>query len=438
MTKKINTLIHAGYILTQNQNRDVLHQHSIAIDQGCILEIIPTNTCTYSAQNIFHLPEHMIAPGLINMHTHSPMVLLRGLGEDTSLQTWLNQYIWPAERSLCDNTFIYEGTLLAIAEMLRSGTTCFNEHYFFPKDIAQAVNDTGMRACIGIPIINAPNPYTQNTSQAFEHAHSILKDKPEPNISYALAPHAPYTVNNEDLTSLHETQKTYNCPIHIHLHETESEVKQSLKEYGKTPVARLHEHNLINPKLLAVHMTHLSDEDIHCISEQGAHIITCPSSNCKLASGFSPLHKYISHNINLCIGTDGAASNNDLDILQEAHLTALIGKNVAQDPLAINAQLVFDMLTIHAAKALGMDATLGSIEPGKYADIIAVHVEDIGCYPLHNLVNQLIYTISAQQIDHVFVSGKCLYQNKTYKTLDAEHLLEIARKYHIRTAPFAS
>ena len=429
---KIDTLIHATWILPVDSQNSLLNEHSIAIHKGRIHAILPKEEILqqYSSEIEINLENQVLIPGLINAHTHSPMSLMRGLADDLPLMDWLNNHIWPTEQKHVSADFAYDGSLLACAEMLRSGTTCFSDMYFFPEDTARAVDLAGMRAKLGLILIDFPSAWAKDADEYLAkgidlhdqlHNHSL--------ITTAFAPHAPYTVSDEPLQRIATYAEELDIPIHMHIHETAGEVEQAVKETGKRPIARLHEMGLLSPRLLAVHMTQLNNDEISLIAETGPHIIHSPESNLKLASGFCPTHQLHQANINIALGTDGAASNNDLDMFSEMQTAALIAKAVAANASALPADEVLRMATINGAKALGLETEIGSLEIGKSADIVAVDLSAIENQPVYNPVSQLVYSSGRENVSNVWVAGRHLLKNKILTTLDENEILAKAKQW---------
>lgn len=430
--QKIDHLINAQWIIPVEPANTLLEHHAIAIQKGRILEILPQDKANtkYSATNNDHLDEHVLIPGLINTHTHSPMSLFRGLADDLHLMEWLNQHIWPAEQKWVNEEFVHDGTQLAIAEMLRAGITHFNDMYFFPEVTARVASSCGMRATIGLIVIEFPSAWAENADEYISKGLTLHdKVQHDPLIRTAFAPHAPYTVSDETFNRIRtyadELQDT--IPIHIHLHETKDEIEQSITEYGMRPIERLDKLGLLSPSLLAAHMTQLTDNEISLVADNGVQILHCPESNLKLSSGFCPTQKLMNAGINVCLGTDGAASNNDLDILGEMRTAAILGKAVAEDAAAIPADQALRMATLNGAKALGIDNETGSLEPGKAADITAIHLNGIESQPLYHPISQLVYATGRNQVTDVWINGRHLLNQRQLTTLDEHAILEKTR-----------
>lgn len=435
--KSVDSLIHARWIITVDTYDNVLEQHSIAITQGRIVAILPTFEAQkiYSAKTIFEFPGHAILPGLINAHTHASMSLLKGIADDLPLKEWLEGHIWPLERQFMSTEFVYAGTQLAIAEMLRGGVTCFNDMYFFPEAVADAARSAGIRASIGLILIDFPSAWAKNGEEYLTKGLALHKKlKAEPLLSTCFAPHAPYTASADLLSAMCQHIETLgeNIPIHMHVHETAHEVESFLAQHGQRPLAHLEALGILEQHLLAVHMTQLSEEEITILAEKQIHVVHCPESNLKLASGFCPVERLLKAGVNVALGTDGNASNNDLDMFGEMRTAALLAKGIANDPRAVSAHTALRMATINAAKALGLDDTIGSLELGKAADIIAINLDELETRPLYDPISHLVYCASRQQLTHVWVAGQCLLQERQLQTLDTASLLDTANIWQER------
>ena len=424
--KNIDTLIHCRWLIPVNAHDELLASHSLAIHDGRIVDILETDQAKnqYQADIENDCSQHIVIPGLINAHTHAAMSLFRGLADDLPLMDWLNHHIWPAEQKWVHEDFVQDGTELAMAEMLRSGTTCFNDMYFFPDITARLARDTGMRACVGLIALDFPTVWADNANEYIDKGLQLRdKFRSDSLIHTPFAPHAPYTVSDEPLQRLRVLADEMDLPIHIHLHETAQEVDEAVNNTGKRPIARLHELGMISPNLVAVHMTQLNNEEIELLAESGSHIVHCPESNMKLASGFCKVQKCLDAGINVALGTDSASSNNDLDMLSEMRSAALIGKAVAQDAAAMKATQVLRMATINGAKALGLDEHTGSLEVGKFADITAINVDALETLPIFNPLSHLIYSCGREQVSDVWVAGRHLLKDRALTTLDEQKIL---------------
>ena len=428
----IDTLLKARWIIPVEPEGCVLEDHALAIAAGRILAILPREQAhaKYTADIDLELPSHALLPGLINAHTHAAMNLLRGLADDLALMAWLNEHIWPAELRWTSPEFVYDGTQLAMAEMLRGGITCFNDMYFFPEITAQAARACGMRACVGLIVIDFPSAWAQSAEEYLDKGlalHAMLRD--DPLIHTAFAPHAPYTVSTTPLERIRMLAEELDLPIHMHVHETAAEVEQSLDQRGCRPLAYLDRLGLVSPRLMAVHMTQLSAEELAHIADAGIHVIHCCESNLKLASGFCPVAKLDAAGVPVALGTDGAASNNDLDLFGEMRTAALVGKAIAGDATALPARRLLRMATLNGAKALGLEEQIGSLEAGKWADITAVDLGTVEAEPVYNPISQLVYATGRQQVTDVWVAGRHLLKDRALTTLDTEDITCRARAW---------
>jgi 5-methylthioadenosine/S-adenosylhomocysteine deaminase len=417
---QVDTLIHARWIIPVEPHEVILEHHSLVIHKGHILNILPQEQARqqYQATSEENLPEHAIIPGFINAHTHLAMTLFRGIADDLPLMDWLENHIWPLEKKWVNEAFVRDGTDLAIAEMLRGGTTCFNDMYFFPEITAQQAILHGMRANTGLILIDFPTAWADGPEQYLEKGlalHEAMRH--EPLIRTPFAPHAPYTVSDEPLQHVNTLAAELNLPIHMHVHETQHEVNQS-----ERPLAHLHNLGLITPSFIAVHMTQLTEQEVKDFAKAGAHIVHCPESNLKLASGFCPVQKCLDAGINVALGTDGTASNNDLDMLGEMRTAALLAKGVASDASAVSAATALRMATLNGAKALGIDDMTGSLSIGKSADICAIDLADIETQPLYNALTQIVYSAARHQVTDVWVAGKQCLKNRQLTTLNLQDL----------------
>jgi len=430
LMKKIDTLIHAKWIMTGEDNHHILEHHSLVIQNKKILAILPSHEAKqkYQANKEEHYSSHLITPGLINSHTHLAMNLLRGFADDLELMNWLNHYIWPAEGKWVSPEFVYDGSLLAIAEMIRCGTTCFNDMYFFPEATAEAAELAGIRAHIGMTIIDVPTAYAKTTDEYFRKAEKFYQRyKQHEMIIPTLAPHSTYTVSIANLEKIKRMADDYRLKINIHLQESPAEVEQSITNYHQRPLQRLHDIGMVTPDLIAIHMTQINDADLAILQETQPSLVHCPESNMKLVSGACPVEKLLQHGINVALGTDGAASNNDLDMIGEMRTAALLGKITAGDPKALSAEVALKMATANSAKALGIHHYTGSLQVGKAADFIAMDMDHMETQPIYHPISQMVYASSRNQVTDVWVNGKQLLKDRKLTTLDEKELIEKAQ-----------
>jgi 5-methylthioadenosine/S-adenosylhomocysteine deaminase len=436
----IDTLIHARWVIPVEPDDTVMDHHSVAIHDGRIVAILPRAEAEarYQADAVHTLDQHALIPGLVNTHTHVAMNLMRGLADDLPLMEWLNQHIWPAEQKWVSEEFVHEGTQLAMAEMLRGGTTCFNDMYFFPEVTARAAAACGMRASVGLIVIDFPSAWANSSDEYIDKGLALHDEyRNDPLIRTALAPHAPYTVSDEPLEKIRMYADELDLPVHMHVHETPGEIAQSMKDYGVRPLARLERLGLLSPNLLAVHMTQLIDGEIDQLAEAGVHVLHCPESNLKLASGFCPAVRLLNAGVNVALGTDGAASNNDLDMLGEMRTAALLAKGMTQDAAALPAHQALRMATLHGARALGLESEIGSITAGKAADLTAVRLDGIETQPVYHPVSQLVYAASRNDVTDVWVNGRHLLSERILTTLDPAAILSQARQWQERIQRFS-
>jgi len=406
----------------------VLKEHGLGIRDGKIAFIGPrADALRLIATQTRELPGMLLSPGLVNAHGHAAMTLFRGLADDLPLMTWLEQHIWPAETRWVSEDFVRDGTDLAIAEQLKGGITCFSDMYFFPRIASECVHESGMRAQITIPVLDFPIPGARDADEALHKGVELFSDlKHHPRISIAFGPHAPYTVSDANLEKIRVLVDELDACVHMHVHETLSEVEQALEQSGERPLARLSRLGLLGPNFQAVHMTQISDEDLEMLVQSNTSIIHCPESNLKLASGFCPVERLWQAGINVAVGTDGAASNNDLDLLGETRTAALLAKAVAGSATALDAHRALRMATLNGARALGLDGHIGSLEVGKAADMVAFDLSGLAQQPIYDPVSQLIYTTGRDCVKHVWVAGKALLEDRRLTRMDETRLIATA------------
>jgi len=409
----------------------VLQEHGLGIRDGRIALIAPrSEALKQPAREVRELPGTLLAPGLINAHGHAAMSLFRGLADDLPLMTWLEQHIWPAEAKWVDEAFVRDGTELAIAEQLKGGITCFSDMYFFPEVASELVHKSGIRAQISIPVLDFPTPGARDADEALRKGLALFDDlKQHPRIKVAFGPHAPYSVSDDKLENIRMLAEELDAGIHMHVHETAFEVQQSLELRGERPLARLARLGLLGPRFQAVHMTQLSADDLALLVESNSSVIHCPESNLKLASGFCPVERLWQAGVNVAVGTDGAASNNDLDLLGETRTAALLAKAVAGSATALDAHRALRMATLNGARALGLEEDTGSLELGKAADLVAFDLSGLAQQPVYDPVSQLIYASGRDCVKHVWVGGKLLLDERHLTRLDEERLTASARAW---------
>lgn len=413
----------------------VLEDHAVAVHEGRILDVLPQELARvrYRARQHVVLPGHALIPGLINLHTHAAMTLMRGLADDLPLMRWLREHIWPTENACLSDEFVYDGTQLACAEMIAGGTTCFSDMYFYPMAAAAAVEQSGMRACLGLTVLEFPTPYAVDAEDYLTKglsARDALRDKPR--ITTCLAPHAPYTIADRTFERMLVYAAQLDLNLHIHLHETRDEIAQSESRYGIRPIQRLARLGVLGPNLIAAHGVYLTSQEIELLSERGCHIAHCPTSNLKLGSGIAPVAELLGRGVNVGLGTDGAASNNRLDMFAEMRLAALLAKGASHDAEALPAWQALECATINAACALGMEQSIGSIEAGKCADLVGVDLFTLETQPCYDVVSDLVYSAARNQVTHVWVDGVALLDEGQLTTLDKMELLERTKTWQKR------
>ncbi|MBJ2176878.1 TRZ/ATZ family hydrolase [Pseudomonas veronii] len=406
----------------------VLKEHGLGIRDGRIAFIGPRAAALkLSASEVRELPGMLLSPGLINAHGHAAMTLFRGLADDLPLMTWLEKHIWPAETKWVDEAFVRDGTDLAIAEQLKGGITCFSDMYFFPKVASDCVHNSGMRAQIAIPILDFPIPGASSADEAIRQGIELFGDlKHHPRIKIAFGPHAPYTVSDANLEKIRVIAEELDAAIHMHVHESAFEVQQSVEQTGERPLARLGRLGLLGPRFQAVHMTQISEDDLALLVESNTSVIHCPESNLKLASGFCPVERLWQAGVNVAIGTDGAASNNDLDLLGETRTAAMLAKAVSGSVTALDAHRALRMATLNGARAMGLEGEIGSLEVGKAADIVAFDLSGLAQQPIYDPVSQLIYATGRDSVKHLWVAGKQLLDNRQLTRMDEPQLTAMA------------
>lgn len=421
----VDTLISSRWIIPVEPDGLILENYSLVINNGKIIELLPTDQASgkYRASQVEVLEQHALIPGLINSHTHSPMTFLRGIADDIPLMEWLEGTIWPLEQKWVSEAFVRDGTELAIAEMLRGGITCFNDMYFFPEVTASLAQQIGIRARIGLIVIDFPSAWASNSEEYLSKGlalHDELRHQSLVNVAFA--PHAPYTVSDDTFQKIQMYSEELELPIHMHVHETTDEIDQGLSNSGVRPLERLQRLGLLGPSLIAVHMTQLIDEEIEQVAEYDCQIVHCPESNLKLASGFCPVSRLLECGVNIALGTDSAASNNNLDMIGEMRTAALLAKGVSADASALPAPTALRMATLNGAKALGIDHWSGSLEVGKSADITAITLDTLETLPVYDPISQIVYSANRDQVTDVWVAGRQLLKSRKLTTLDTQNI----------------
>jgi 5-methylthioadenosine/S-adenosylhomocysteine deaminase len=402
-------LIQPHWVVPVEPAGRVLEAHAVAVRDGRIESVLPHDEAVHRFADYepISLPEHVLIPGLVNAHTHAAMSLMRGLADDLPLMRWLEDHIWPAEQKHVSPEMVRDGTLLACAEMLRGGITCFNDMYFFPEAALEAALAAGMRVAVGIIVIEFPTAYASDPADYLRKGFALRdRQRDQPLVSFCLAPHAPYTVSDATFRQVATLAAELDLPVHLHLNETEEEIRRSLSEHGVRPIERMRRLGVLGPGLIAVHAVHLEKHEVDLLGGHAASIAHCPSSNLKLASGFAPIEALRKAGANICIGTDGAASNNRLDMFQEMRTAALLAKAVARDAEAMPAHAALRAATLGGARAIGVDDIAGSITPGKAADLVAVAMRAPELAPCYDPVSHLVYAAGREHVSHVWVNGE--------------------------------
>jgi 5-methylthioadenosine/S-adenosylhomocysteine deaminase len=432
-----DTLIHAGWIVPVVPREQVLTGHSLAIHEGRISAIVPTpDAAAIRADTVLELPEHALIPGLVNCHGHAAMSLLRGYADDLPLMPWLQNHIWPAESEHVGERFVHDGTELAMAEMLRAGTTCFSDMYFFPNIVADLCQQVGLRSQLTFPILDFATAWARNGDEYIARGLD-LRDayKHSELVNVVFGPHAVYTVSEANLVHVSTLAAELDVAVQIHLQEGQAEIDDALASCGERPLQRLQRLGLLGPKTQCVHMTAVSDDDIELLVRARAHVIHCPQSNMKLASGTCPVPTLLEAGVNVALGTDSAASNNDLNLFGEMQSAALLAKLAGNDASALPASTALELATLGGARALGLDQQIGSLEPGKAADIVAVDLAGPETQPLYHLHSQLAYASNGSQVSHVWVNGRALLQDRQLTSIDLNGLSARIRDWQRRIIP---
>lgn len=432
---EIDLLILPEWIIPIEPAGVTLSQHGLAVANGRILALLPAAEARqrFRPRQTVELPGQVLLPGLVNLHTHAAMSLLRGYADDLPLMRWLSERIWPAEARHADAGFVRDGTLLACAEMLRGGVTAFNDMYFFPEAAAQAVLQSGMRAALGMIAIEFATRYAADADDYLAKGIATLdRYSAEDRLGFCLAPHAPYTVTDRTFVKIATLAAQLELPIHMHVHETAHEIEESVKQHGVRPLERLRRLGLLGPQLIVVHAVHIDPAEIDLLAHEGCHIAHCPTSNMKLASGIAPMAAAQSRGVNFGLGSDGAASNNRLDMFHEIRHAALLAKAASLDAEAMGAHAALAAATLGGARALGMDALIGSLLPGKSADLCAVRLDEWLLQPCYDPASHLVYAAGREQVTHTWVAGELLMKNGALVRIETPELLDIAGLWHTR------
>ncbi len=424
----------AGWIVPV-EPAGALGQHALIVDAGRIIALLPATEAElrFAAREHVAMPRHVLLPGLVNAHTHGAMSLFRGIADDVPLQVWLERHIWPREARFVAPDFVYDGARLAAAEMLRSGITCCNDMYFFPDASARAFLELGMRAMLGLPVLDFPTPYAADADAYLARGLEIRDAlKHEDRLAFSLSPHAPYTVGDATWQKIVVYARQLDLPIQTHLAETAHEVAASVAEHGRTPLYRLHDLGATGPQFIAIHGVHLAADEIALLAAQGCHVVHCPISNMKLGSGIAPVSALLAGGVNVALGTDGAASNNRLDLFGEMRIAALLAKVATGDPAMLPAQQALAAATLAGARALGLDRAIGSLVVGKQADIVAVDLSALDALPCYDPVSHLVHAVGRQAVTDVWVAGKRVVTDRVLQTADEAALAASARLWQER------
>jgi 5-methylthioadenosine/S-adenosylhomocysteine deaminase len=429
--REVDLRIDAGWIIPV-EPAGVLAGHALIVDQGRIVALLPSQAAddAFAPRTTHDLPAHALIPGLVNAHTHSAMSLMRGIADDIPLKAWLEEHIWPLEARFVSPEFVYDGTLLGAAEMLRGGVTCCNDMYFYPDAAARAYETAGLRAMLGVPVLDFPTPYAGDVDAYLQRGlaardtfkHSAL-------LSFSLAPHAPYTVGDASWEKIVMYARQLDLSIQTHVAETRQEVDQARAATGMTPLARLDRLGATGPAFIAIHAVHLEPSDMALLAAQHCQVVHCPASNMKLASGIAPVTELLRRGINVALGTDGAASNNRQDLLGEMRLASLLAKVASGDPASVPAATALRMATLNGATALGLNAHTGSLESGKHADVVAIDLSGIDTSPMYDPVAHLAHAAGRECVTDVWVAGERIVANRELTTIDEAALLARVRAW---------
>jgi 5-methylthioadenosine/S-adenosylhomocysteine deaminase len=430
--KNASIIISATWIFTSCREGQLLSDYAVVIENDKVVDLVPQNKVfdEYEANDTYQLTDHILIPGLINAHTHAAMSLFKGFADDLPLEDWLNNHIWPAEKKFVNSSFVKDGSILALSEMIKSGVTTFNDMYFFPDATAEAAKELGVRSNIGLVVLDFPTNYATDPEDYLLKGFEFRdKWRNEELITTSIAPHAPYSVSDEAFTLINTYSEELSINIHTHLHETKWEIEDSIDRYGMTPVQRLNKLGIIGPSLMAAHCVHLNEQDMAILAKNKVSIVHNPSSNMKLGSGVADIAKMLKQNISICLGTDSSASNNRLDIMEEMRLAALLIKGNTRSPELIPAKEAIKMATINGAKALGLDSKIGSIEKNKKADLVAIDLSTIENQPIYNPLSTLVYSSSRSDVSYVWINGKIKLRDKKLVEIDEEVIVRMAKKW---------
>jgi 5-methylthioadenosine/S-adenosylhomocysteine deaminase len=431
----VDTLIEARWVVPVVPSGVVLDDHAVAVVDGRIVDILPIALARerYSAAERIERLGHALIPGLVNAHCHAAMTLMRGLADDLPLMTWLNDHIWPAEAAMVSAAYVNDGVELAVAEMLAGGITAVNDQYFFPEAAVEVYRRMGMRAAVGLILLEFPTPYARDADDYLRRGLALADQLiGDPLLHACFAPHAPYTVSDDSFRKIRTFSDQLGLRVHTHVHETAFEVEESRRVYNERPLARLKRLGFFGPDLTAVHMTQLLPNEIDDLAHHRVVVAHCPESNLKLASGFCPVGDLLKAGVTVALGTDGAASNNDLDMFGEMRTAALLAKGVSGDPSVMDAATTLQTATLGGARAIGLEDRIGSIEVGKRADLVAV---DFGCVqlaPVFNPLSHLVYAASRRDVSDVWIDGSARVRDRVLLGVDSERLIGNAARWAVQ------
>ncbi|HSN69977.1 MAG TPA: TRZ/ATZ family hydrolase [Steroidobacteraceae bacterium] len=433
--QKVDLAIRARWVIPVEPPGLALEDHAIVVNQGRIVACLPSDTLPWQFEpaQVIDRPEHVVLPGLVNAHTHAAATLLRGVADDLPLDRWLRDAIWPLEKRWVDPEFVRDGSELAIAAMLASGTTCFADMYLFPEMTAAAASRMHIRACIGLPVVDAPTAWAGSSDEYIAKGLALHDEyRDDPLVTTAFAPHAPYTVSDATLIRVRRAADELDMPVTMHLHESEREIADSLERHGVRPLARLERLGLANPLLCGIHMTRLDETDLELIERRSVQVVHCPQSNLKLGNGIAPVPGLLERGINVAIGTDGPASNNDLDMIEELRLATLLARSTGADQKVLDAHRALRLATLNGAQALGLAESIGSIQPGKWADLLCVDLGGVQTQPVHEPASALVFAASRSEVSDVWVAGRAVVADHRLLRGDLADILERASAWAAR------
>lgn len=430
--KKIDCIVHAEHILTMDKDLTVIHDGGVAVDKGKILAVglYAGIAAEYESAVIVGGRARVIIPGLINTHTHAAMVSFRGLADDLPLKVWLEKHIWPAETRWLGPEFISDAIELACLEMLKAGVTTYSDMYFFGDSAGKATKRLGMRAVLGSGILDFPTAAAKTADEYLEKAEAFSLDwRGDELITTSIAPHALYTCSKETLKKAKALSEKLSLPMHIHLSETEWEVKEIISRHGKRPVEYLEDIGFLDDSVLAAHCVWVDDREIDLLAERRTGVSHCIESNLKLASGIAPVVRMLNSGVKVTFGTDGAASNNDLNIISEMSTAAKVHKAVSGDTTALDSRTALLMATRWGAEAIGLGSITGSLEPGKYADLVVINLDKPHLTPVYDIYSHITYSAMASDVETVIVNGRVVLNDRELKTGDEDSILRRARAW---------